>query len=224
MAFSSIHGRCDPKESAYYRLFAESDSDCFAEELGMILSKCHACTISNGSKLDSELIPSPEFNANTVQTKCSSKQADWNTIRGHFSKFRVQKDDLPHMQNKKAMEIDYLMIDNGAVHIFEIKDGDNFDTKKSKGEVQSLLMLKTFFQDKMPSHTVHVHMVFWNCKDIPKHALKTTLGECNMMNGEEFSHLVNCNYTAINEARRMNAKVNKAELVQALKKLLDINQ
>ena len=41
-------------------------------------------------------------------------------------------------KNKKCIEADFVILTNTSVHIVELKNGCNFDTKKSKGEVQSL--------------------------------------------------------------------------------------
>jgi hypothetical protein len=52
-------------------------------------------------------------------------------------------------QNKKANEIDFIWFSNNAdANIFEIKNGCNFDTKKSKGEVQSLTATKNVFENE----------------------------------------------------------------------------
>lgn len=166
MSLSNSKGRADIKNSGYFRVFAEDDEDDVAVKLAHIISKVQACVISNGCVLDGHIIPSPEYNKNNVQKKCTSSTVSWDNMNGHYSKFKILRKDCDLITGKDAIEIDYLVVNDDTVIIYEIKDGDNFDTKKSKGEYDCLLTLQSYFMSKFPMKKVDIHIVMWNTKDL----------------------------------------------------------
>jgi hypothetical protein len=210
MSLKTAKGRLNPIESSYYRIFAENADDSLAVALSDLMSKIHSVSISSGNRLDSIYIPSPEFNRNKVITKQKSSKVDWDNCIGHYSKFQVSKADCPNITNKSHSEIDYLTITDTEVHLFEVKDGDNFDTKKSQGEKHSLEVLKQFFQAKFPEKKIHIRLVFWNSNDVTKHGLKTADIDPEMIiTGKTFCEIIDCDYDGINKSRREYAKENK---------------
>lgn len=201
---SSAKGRKDPENSGYFRIFAEDENDQEALALAKIISKIHATGIKNGNLLDSQIIPSSNFNPN------NPKKGEV-TGQGHFWQVVFGKKKL-----------DYVTVTDNEIHVYEIKDGDNFDTKKSQGEYAALRTAKAHFAAKEPSKKVYIHVVCWNAKRRDKISFKV----CNLpakvlMTGRDFCERYGLDFAAIAASRRNTAAANKAWLRKALEVLDD---
>lgn len=220
MSLCKSIGRKDAKTSGYYRVFAEQEDDDTAEKIASVMSKIQACVISNGCLLDSKIIPSSKYNPNDVRLKKTSSSFDKST--GHYAKFKVFKKDFAAITGKNAIEIDYVVIDDSKVSIFEIKDGDNFDTKKSKSEYDSLSLCKRYFQEIYPKKDVSIHIVLWNAKKVEKTSIKIKdLPEDVVMTGRQFSALYDISYEKINKERNKNGAENKKCLKEELENIIN---
>lgn len=200
-------GRKDIENSGYYRCFAVCQDDTLALDFAAMMSEIQAMVICNGNDLDGRIIPNPIFNPNHVVLKATSSKLDFENSIGHYSKFRLLKADCPTVEKKKAIELDYLIITEDEINIFEIKDGDNFDTKKSAGEIASLQIVADFFKGKAPHKTVTYHVVMWNATDIKKTSFKVKgLPKDCLLTGKQFCMMANCDFNKIAEHRIELAK------------------
>jgi hypothetical protein len=210
MSLNKSVGRKDIRNSGYYRVFAENNEDTFATQLASMISKIQACVISNGCILDGHLIPSSEFNPNNVIKNTTSTTHNTTSPNGHYSKFKILKSDWNSITGKNAIELDYLVVSDDNIEIYEIKDGDNFDTKKSKSEIDCLKTASAYFASIFPNKTMFMHIVLWNATDIKKTSFKVKdLDASILMTGKTFADKVNCDFDAINEYRRQHASQNK---------------
>lgn len=209
MSLSKAKGRKNLSTSGYYRLFAEDDEDETAISLAELCTKIHACVISKGNELDGYYLTNEEFNPNNVIIKMSSSSGLLSN--GHYSKFVVEKGDfLGIPKGQKSIEIDYLVISEDAIEIYEIKDGDNFDTKKSQGEIDSLTAAKQYFEEIFPEKHVSYKIVFWNAQDVKSISFKVNnLSPETLITGEMFCEKIGCNFTKINQHRKQHSKDNK---------------
>ena len=189
---STRKGRVDIENSGYFRLFAETPGDPTALKLAEIFSKVQAAVICNGNLLDEHIIPNPKFNPHNA-----IKGGD-GALPGHYYKVKVGN-----------TVIDYLMVTDTDVHIFEIKDGDNFDTKKSKGELDTLTKMQGHFQGIHCEKGVHYHMVFWNTTDKNTVSFKAKVEQGVILTGREFCQLIQVDFDRMNEERRGVAAQNK---------------
>lgn len=200
-------GRADIENSGYYRCFALNQNDSLVKDIAAMLSEIQAMVICNGNNLDGDIIPNALFNSNNVKQKATSSSIDVTNTCGHFSKFKLLKTDCAKIEKKKAIELDYLILSDDKIEIFEIKDGDNFDTKKSEGEINSLKIVAEFFTEKTPDKTVTYHVVMWNATDIKKTSFKVKdLPEDCLLTGKQFCKIANCDFDKISQHRRDLAK------------------
>jgi hypothetical protein len=198
-------GRKDLQNSGYFRLFAEIPDDPMAMALAKIFSKVQSGVIGNGNLLDNVVIPDPAFNKNNV-----TRGGDASTC-GHFSKVKIGR-----------TEIDYVTVTDAAITLYEIKDGDNFDTKKSRGEVDTLVKMQTYFQTRDPSKDVKYHIVFWNADDKSTISFKTQVPDGVIINGREFCQQINVDYDEINRGRKSAALQNKAWVLEQFSKIISL--
>jgi hypothetical protein len=213
-------GRKDIENSGYYRALASIDNDKDALELASILSENQAIVISNGNMLDSKIIPNPDFNPNNVKRKVKTINLNAKDCNGHYSHLEVMRDNCPTIQ-KGCIQIDYVTISDDEVCIYEIKDGDNFDTKKSEGEVESLLKVKGFFEEFLENRIVHCHVVIWNASDVSKVSFKAKdIPNDFVMLGVDFCKKNNIDWNAIKINRMSQAEANKNNLIEKLEAAL----
>ena len=194
---SARRGRKDLQNSGYFRLFNEIPDDPMALALARIFSKVQSGVIGNGNLLDAVVIPDPAYNKNNVIRKGSA------TEPGHYSKVKVG-----------STEIDYVTVSETAINLYEIKDGDNFDTKKSRGEVDTLVKMQAHFQTRDPTKAVNYNIVFWNADDKSTISFKTKVPDGVIINGREFCQRINVDYDEINEGRKIAAIQNKQWVIE----------
>lgn len=215
-------GRKDIENSGYFRLLASSDNDPIALELARLLSESQAKVISNGNMLDSQILPNPEFNPNNVKSHLKSTHLDKSNSIGHYSHFNIMQSDCNSI-TKKCIQLDYVVIDKDTVCIYEIKDGDNFDTKKSEGEVESLIKAKEYFSSLFPNKRVTSHVVLWNAKDISKTSFKVkNIPDDFIVLGRDFCRRYNIHWDAIAKHRMSLAEENKKDLIKRFQEVLSI--
>jgi hypothetical protein len=134
------------------------------------------------------------------------------------------KEDCPTIM-KKCIQLDYTTITDNEVCVYEIKDGDNFDTKKSEGEVESLSKVKTFFETRFPDKKVKTHVVLWNAKDVAKTSFKAKgIPDDFIMRGIDFCKTNNIDWDAIQAYRMSLAEENKNYLIARLEEVLSLTQ
>jgi hypothetical protein len=193
-------GRKDIENSGYYRSIAIKHNDTLALEMAKMFSAMQSIVISNGNDLDSKIIPDARFNKHNPQ-KSNSSKINHECI-GHFFKFKVMKEDCTRIK-KTCIEIDYLTVDSKRIRIFEIKDGDNFDTKKSEGEIESLTIATNYFKERFPDHDVTSHVVMWNASDVNKTLFKVKgLPSDCLMTGKHFCELIDLPFEEIVEYKK----------------------
>lgn len=215
-------GRKDIENSGYYRAYASQEKDVVALEMAKMLSESQATVISNGNMLDSKIIPDPTFNPNNVKRKVKSTNLDPNNCIGHYAHFELMQGDCKgKTTKKKCIQIDYVSITDKEVKICEIKDGDNFDTKKSEGEVESLLIAQDFFKALFPDKKVTIHVVLWNAKDITKVSFKAKgIPDNFLVRGRDFCEEFNIDWDAIATYRMSIAEQEKNNLIARLEEVL----
>lgn len=212
---SQTKGRKDPSTSAYFRLFAETADDPVAFKIAQMVSKIHATTIRNGCLLDGSILANPAHNPNNPTKDGNPAEL----VTGHYVKLRITKEMCPSITGQEAIEIDYTVVTPDEIHIYEVKDGDNFDTKKSKGEVNSLKTIQAHLMATYPTKTVSHHIVFWNSSDAKTASIKVNdLAAGVLITGSEFCSKIGINFENINEGRRRVAsRANKEWFLSQLK-------
>ena len=201
--------------NGYSRLFGN-------EQLGCLISRIHATSIANGNELEkiiNELI------------KKESRVID------DFDKF-MSKDIMPdnvYLIPKKTLRkskiIDclkqpdfvILKIENYRRHCFiiELKDGDNFDTKKSAGEKMLLQTFENYISTKI-QYTTSIHICCFNQSNRNKiiTGFKNKINENEAMTGKEFCELLKIDYFNIIDTRKVDQVDN---LEYFIKELLNID-
>lgn len=194
-------GRGKPEESGYTRILGNQD-------LGSLISRIHATTVSAGKELE-KLIP--ELVANVVadldkfiEGQISSSDV-WLATKLVLKRSQTFK-DITHLP-------DFLIFGwkDGQRHIFvvELKDGDNFDTKKSAAEQEVVQGFISQHKRNLP-YPVTGHICCFNQSDKEQivRGFKENIVLEEAMTGQEFCELLDLDYQDILKQRGDHAQEN----------------
>ncbi|MCX2717143.1 hypothetical protein OQH61_05270 [Helicobacter sp. MIT 21-1697] len=185
------------EDGAYSRLFGNN-------ELGALISRIHATSISAGTflehyiacfapLLDEEKIPQIFNNTLEKSVFLITKKSIKNKI-------------TPFLQLDKAVEPDFIIIDSlrHKCLVIELKDGDNFDTKKSSGEVKNLKYYQNAISQKLPYPWIaEIKICMFNQNEKSKivNGFRNTISEAEAMSGDEFCKILGISKDTIIQAR-----------------------
>lgn len=215
-----ISDRCakakDAGSGAYARLLGD-------EQLGQLISWIHAASISAGNEL--EAIISKHANCMTAD------QLDplfMNQLPGGpylMTKRLLRTEVTPRLGLSKAIEPDFVMVIIVGKHcyVIELKDGDNFDTKKAAGEVANLDIYREALHNKFLFGWIVEKRVCCFNQDDPKRIVAGFKGRIALkeaMTGREFCRLLGISYEAILAERREDQVKNREFVVERLHEIL----
>lgn len=189
----------------YERLFGD-------QQLGHLLSRIQATVISSGTELE-KLIVSRASTIDDVDNFLLNLP-----VNGVFlaSKAAIKKSKL---KSDKEPDILIFKVDPLTRHcyIIELKDGDNFDTKKAAGEVALLKAFQNHLSSKIP-FTTSLHICMFNQLDKEKivAGFKRTITLGMAMTGQELCTLLGIEYDEIISSRTHEQKKNMAYFVNQL--------
>lgn len=198
------------RDGSYARLFNDP-------ELGALVSRVHATSIRAGTEL--EHIIRRESEANGTRIADLDEFLDGGSD-GVFlaDKSAIKASNRIHFP---SAEPDYLVFVRNAAqrecYVLELKDGDQFDTKKSSGEVGNLLAFSTNVGSTIP-YSTFIRVCSFNQED--KQAIvvgfKHAVDESMVWTGREFCALMGFDYDAIVSERKVDAAENRRFLIEQL--------
>lgn len=183
------------KDGAYTRLLGN-------EELGALISRVHAASISSGVELEKLILAKSDlFLVQSVE--------EMENLLSNGEKFDKKTYLIPKKVVKKSKfrsehEPDYLILKKATktLYITELKDGDSFDTKKSAGEAESLRKFKNHISENIPYKTLILVCCFnQTSKEKILQGFKNKIKSSEAFTGQEFCELIGIDYQAIIQER-----------------------
>lgn len=208
----SKEGRSD---GAYSRLFGE-------DELGALISRIHATSISAGTYLENLISKiAPQLREEEIQKIFNATLEDGVWI---VSKKSLKKWITPFLNLIKPTEPDFLIVDayKKQCTVLELKDGDNFDTKKAQGEVDNLYKYSNAMNAKLVYPWIaKIGVCMFNQENRKKivEGFKGHIGEQDAMTGSEFCNLLGLNQTEIIKQRQRACSQNFSFFIDELLKI-----
>jgi hypothetical protein len=230
-------GRTGPiEDSGYYRVTGNKD-------LATLISKVHATSISAGSELENIIITKLKENNYTFDSAeemdaflkdniLTSTPKDGLNLFKVFYKKIIKKSTI-FTKLKLEKEPDFIIFDNGTFYIVELKDGDQFDTKKVSGEVKVLKdyeqQLKNIIGSYLP-YKYHSLICSFSQND-PKLLItgfksqltyfdETKFDEVSLIGGKKLCNILKIDYAYINTIRASDQKENEADVYDGILKAL----
>lgn len=197
---------------SYGRLFDD-------EKIGLVMSDVQSTAIRSGNELEKliERYSNPLPNSDTCNLINEIKSGTIQNGTYLLSKdsYRGTAIAIPNH------EPDYIIVrandTNIEIVVVEMKDGDDFDTKKSNGELETLTICKDFIENHFAISTDYALCCF-NQKSRQNivRGLKHHFDEAHVMTGNEFCELVDIEYETIINERKSDATDNIMELARRL--------
>lgn len=208
----SKKGRSD---GAYSRLFGD-------DELGALISRVHATSISAGAYLENLISnTAPQLGQADIPKLFNGTLGEGLWI---ISKKQLKKRVTPYLNLEKNMEPDFLIVDGFEKQCFvlELKDGDNFDTKKAQGEVNNLDKYSSAMNNKLAyPWTAKIKVCMFNQENHKKicEGFKGWIKEEDAMTGNELCKLLGLNKTEIIKQREQACSQNFPFFLEELVKI-----
>lgn len=196
--------------SGYTRLFG-------IEALGQLVSRIHGASISAGTELEKLILE--RVNKIDDLDKFVLKSQDFNKKKIWVAnKRQVKKSTLINSK----YEPDFLAFDlvKSTCFIIEIKDGDQFDTKKAAGEYTTLHNFMNDVSKSLPFTTI-TYICSFNSKTKKEvfDGLKHKFPINEVITGSEFCKLVGINFNEIVKIRKNDQKKNLDYFLNSLLKI-----
>ncbi len=204
------------RDGGYARLFNDPD-------IGALVSRVHATSIRAGTELEHIIRRESLTNGTAIN------DLDEFLENGSDGVFLADKSAIKASTRIQfpSAEPDYLVfVREGAkreCYVLELKDGDQFDTKKSTGEVSNLSAFSTNVGSTIPYSTA-IRICSFNQDD--RQAIvagfKQMVDESMVWTGREFCALLGFDYAAILDERTTDANDNRRFLVQQLLRIPEL--
>ena len=206
------------RDGGYARLFNDAD-------IGALVSRVHATSIRAGTELEHIVQRESHLNGTAIHNldEFLSNGGEGVFIADKKAIRRSQKIAFP------GAEPDYLVFlrhgSERVCFVLELKDGDQFDTKKSSGEVGALMSFSTNVGSTLP-YSTDIRLCSFNQED--KQAIvdgfKREVDESKVWTGREFCALMGFDYDAIVNERKADSNDNQRYLVEQLLTIPSLKQ
>ena len=178
--------------SGYSALFFDGSNPEVAKKAGDFMTHIHSTKIRSGNSL--ERFIHEDLVGNSTYTVYENKKLE--DLSGLTLPCVIKKCIFPktfyeaHGQackNKTKVDVDFVVLMPGKIHIIEMKSGCDFDTKKSKGEVQSLVATKNACLASCLVTEAETHIVCYDAKTKSDIIIKTDHEGVEMNTYEEIA-------------------------------------
>lgn len=215
MKIQDMQGRSE--NSGYQRVFAN-------DKLGALFSKVQATVISNGNELEKIILSKSNLIKNLDDFIDMATDNSLNNGVFVCPKKEIKKSKYAIKDIEPDLLI-FVVQRKRICKVIELKDGDNFDTKKSKGEKENLIKFSTEFGAKIPFVTEYFVCCFNQLdKEVIKIGFKGEFDLDHIMTGSELCEILGINYTEILENRRKDSKENFKYFLDELIKIDEVNK
>lgn len=181
------------------------------QKLWKLISRIQSAVISNGTELEKMIIERSQLIHNIdIFIRNAEIGIVQNGVYLCLKKIFKKSEKYAHLV--KWMEPDMLVFiveSRRICKIIELKDGDNFDTKKSKWEKENLEKFANLFGAKIPFSTEY-YICSFNQNDKEKifHGFKWVFAYENILTGRELCKILKIDYDEIVEIRERDGREN----------------
>lgn len=208
-------GKPGRDDGGYTRLLGNS-------ALGALISRTHGASISAGTELEKLLLARCQ-----CLTAAELPTFLQNPTEGIFVVRKKVLKETPFLDGRQEPDLLILKVVPNERHCFvvELKDGDEFDTKKSDGERDSLYA----FRDHIAAHiafTVSVRVCAFNVEDRQRivKGFKGRITEDEAITGRELCHLLGVDYDEIVQLRKTDQQANFAFFLDELLRIPEVRE
>jgi len=179
-------------KSGYTSLFDDGTNIEFAEKIGKFVTEVQSTKIKSGHTLEKLIYKEVDENS-TYKVYKNKKFQELCELEPPYVIFHCKIDkEIYHQSgqvcnNKTKNEIDMVIHDGIRIIPVEMKSGCNFDTKKSPGEIQSLMATKIVLKSLYPDIDVEPAITCYDATCIGDIKIKTDLKEVALHTYEDIA-------------------------------------
>lgn len=202
------------KKSSYLNLFLSQDNEQDANRMANFCTNNHSKKIRSGNDLENFIF---EDILNNTKINClqNKKIEDLNELTNgiyYIQSLRVSKKiyqkHVINISNKTCNVIDicFCTKNNNTKNIsfYELKSGTDFDTKKSKGEITTLMNTKKVLKHE-GFNVEKIGIVFFQAKNKKEIKFKADLQDVEKLLYEDFAKILN--FDGIESRKRIEDKL-----------------
>ena len=202
-----------PSSGGYSRLVGD-------KKLAELLTAIHAGLISTGTQVSLRLQKSyigslPIINGNDVNTP----KKTLNVLKKHQNGCILFNCFVKRIDGDKQ-EIDVLIYDGIRVYVYEIKDGNSLDTKKSEKEIDGIEYAVNSFKNNNYETTGGLILMHMTDKN---HSIKDERSEKYVISGKEFCKKFLFDFDRFNEFQKNEVDINKETVLNKMLEILKEN-
>jgi hypothetical protein len=195
--------------SGYYRL-----TGCV--EIARFLRRVHSTVIRNGNELESVVYEHSQIKEKKKNFK-SSVEETIPRSKCLVVGYKIPK-EISHLESGIALDI--VLLTDEEIFICELKDGQNFDTKKSAGEVEKLLKAEIFFAaEDTRNRRITLKIILWNCPDVKGSSFKDKRGVPMLVSGRDFSKKIGVDFDEVVKKRSLDQKENRKYIIEKMEEV-----
>lgn len=213
----------NPKNSSggYLRLLGN-------ENMADIFIKTHSTNIRNGNELEEIIInDTPDIMTIKDLDDFIEKCRKHIISKGFYLCPKKVIDKSQYKLKKHQPDLMILILsDDNICHILELKDGDDFDTKKSQSEKEALVAFKEHIQPKIQDifNQIDYKICCFNQTDKQQivKGLKKKFTIDEVITGKELCDMLQIDYEEICKKRQEDTKDNFKYIIEEMCKLVEI--
>ena len=189
------HKSEDLTSSGYNVLFFTGENETQAKIYGNVIRHFHSEKIKFGHLLENfiyeEVVENSSFKVykNKIFEDIPTLENPCIIHKCSFSKENYEANNQ-ECKNKKKVDIDFLVLNGKNIFVIEAKSGCDFDTKKSKGEIQSLVATKEVCKSLIDIEEVYTHVTCYDAENSSDIKLKTDHEGVQMSTYQEIASIM----------------------------------
>lgn len=194
------------------------------DKLGKLISKIQSTVISNGSELE-RIILSKTNNIDNLENFIDNVIDGVSSDGVFVCKKYILKQSKYAISGIEPDLLVFIVQKRRVCKVIELKDGDNFDTKKSQGEKEHLEEFTNKFGAKIPFSTEYYICSFNQLdKELIREGFKNKFDVEHIMTGKELCEILNISYDEILENRKNDIDDNINYFIDELLKIDEIKE
>ena len=206
-------------KSSYFDLYFTGNNDNEAEEISNFFTNNHSNKIKSGNYLQKNIMLDFPKNSEFIvyENKSFNDLENLENKKHLFFELKMQKSLYDTVgvscKNKKCYKLDIVFIENKNVMLFELKSGINFDTKKSKGEIDTLMDTKKVFEN-YGYNVSKIGIISYQANSSKEIIIKTNLRDVELFTFNDFLKII-----GINDCDKMKERINNNKIIKSKKRI-----
>ena len=203
------------KESSYTTIFSDV---CVAN----LFTQAHSAMIRAGNELEELLTKHTRHSVHPPSKKKKSVYYEDLILPMSGCTFipKLTVKGYPGVENTN-LDIAVADGDSKIIYTIEMKDGSNFDTKKSKAEREKLQNLTAWLSEMHPDWTVVPKIILWQCRDISDASFKDKLAQPWLTTGRSAESILGVTFDCVEQSRKAHRDQNVKDFLLEARRLLN---